>query len=278
MARQYLEPRERLALFYGPDEVRRRMADYSRKGREHDERYEREHGERPELFDQEFLIDLGARMSELEVCQDLAKLTDPQAAHTASRLISLCGAPQESRASGEPERKPQAKAPPPPIAPVSMHERNPMHAARTTDSDTSGFFENPNAIPLAPERNLKPVNDAGQFLSIFDEMRARQRAEKEARGREAAERQARSVAQLAQRQRDEALEMARGTVARFAATLGNIQPTLPPGTREDLMVRTLIATLDALMNAPPDDSPNVLRLPRAPRAGSTRRNAAKEQP
>lgn len=143
--------------------------------------------------------------------------------------------------------------------------------------ETSGFFPNENNVPQTPSE-LKPVIDAAQYLSIFDEMRARQRAEEATRAREAAELPARNAAQLAQRQRDEALATARGTVARFAATLKNIEPTLPPGTREELMVRTLIAKLDDFANAPPDASTNVLPLSRTRRAARPRRlPVAKEQ-
>ncbi|KWT73962.1 hypothetical protein APY03_5813 [Variovorax sp. WDL1] len=154
-----------------------------------------------------------------------------------------------------------------------------MPTVSIIDPDTCGFFENPNATPSPPQSNLKPVTDAGQFLSIFDEMSARQRAEEEARGREAVERPARAAADLTQRQRDEALAMARGTMARFSATLKNIEPTLPKGTREDLMVRTLIATLDAFANAPTDRSTNLLPLSGSRRAARPRRlPVAMEQP
>lgn len=70
---QRLEPRERLALFYGRDEVRRRLNFYARQGREWQQR-QQENGERASIFDQTLAEEIGAAVSQQQAIEAIARL------------------------------------------------------------------------------------------------------------------------------------------------------------------------------------------------------------
>lgn len=111
------------------------------------------------------------------------------------------------------------------------------------------FFENPEAA-LPQASTLNPIQSAAQFNEILDSIRAHAAAQAAAQAEEARSRPARLAAEAAQRMREESLGTARWAIAKFAATLGNIHPTLPPDTREALMVRTILGCIDAFTDAP----------------------------
>ncbi|MDL9997246.1 hypothetical protein QTI24_01445 [Variovorax sp. J22P240] len=99
-----------------------------------------------------------------------------------------------------------------------------------------------------PPSALKPIESAQRLWDILDTQctRARARAAAEAEARRAEpERQA---AALALRQHQQVVDETRSHVAKIRALLENLRP--PAGTREELLVSALAATIDAFTASP----------------------------
>lgn len=223
-----------MALFYAPQEVRRRLAHYTGVGRE----WERQRRDNDSIFDVALAIDAGARLSELEAEQDFARLAqrvqpDPAVTGLIAQLSNPTeGAPSPSSRSRSTEM------------PTTIIETN-------VDCCVSGggFFENPKAPP--PQASTwNPITSGEQYFEILDSMRAHAAAQAAARAEEERTRPARLAAQAAQRQIDEALEAARGGVRWMRCTLGNLLAPLPAGSREAVMLRAIIGCIEAFTEAP----------------------------